>query len=115
MQAEFARLLDARRARGEEPPVGIGVGVNRGEVIVGNIGSPRHLDYTVIGDSVNVASRLTSVARPGQVLVSAETLRDLEPPAGIELTPLGDVTVKGKDEPIPVYEARAARADTVPA
>jgi adenylate cyclase len=89
--------------------MGIGVGINRGEVIVGNIGSPRHLDYTVIGDTVNVASRLTSVARPGQVLVSAETVRDLPPPDGVSLEPLGEVTVKGKEEPIPVYAA-ASRA-----
>jgi class 3 adenylate cyclase len=105
MQDEYRRLEASWRAKGKEPPVGIGVGINSGEVIVGNIGSPRHLDYTVIGDTVNVASRLTSVAKPGQVLVSAETIRGREPPAGVELAPLGDVTVKGKDDPIPVFQA----------
>jgi class 3 adenylate cyclase len=105
LQDEFKRLEAEWRARGKEPPMGIGVGINRGEVIVGNIGSPRHLDYTVIGDTVNVASRLTSVARPGQVLVSADTIRDQPPPDGVRLEPLGEVTVKGKDEPIAVYAA----------
>ena len=110
LQDEFRRLEAEWRARGKEPPVGIGVGINSGEVIVGNIGSPRHLDYTVIGDTVNVASRLTGVARAGQVLVSTETVRGLDPPDEVELVPAGEVTVKGKDEPIAICEARTRPA-----
>jgi class 3 adenylate cyclase len=106
MQAEFERLERVWRSKGKEPPVGMGVGINRGEVVVGNIGSPQHLDYTVIGDTVNVASRLCGIARAGQVLVGAETIADLESVAGIELRPVGEVSLKGKDAPVAVLEAR---------
>ena len=106
MQAAIERLEQVWRGKGKEPPIGMGVGINRGEVIAGNIGSPQHLDYTVIGDTVNVASRLCSVANAGQVLVAAETVADLGPLDGIELLPLGEVALKGKDEPVPIYEAR---------
>lgn len=105
MQAQYQRLEQGWRSMGREAPMGMGVGINRGEVIVGNVGSPQHLDYTVIGDTVNVASRLCSAAHPGQVLVAADTIADLGPFDGIDLRPLADVTVKGKDRPIAVYEA----------
>jgi class 3 adenylate cyclase len=108
MQAEYRRLERAWRAKGKQPPVGMGVGINRGEVVVGNIGSPQHLDYTVIGDTVNVASRLCGVAGAGQVLVAAETVADVGPLDGIALVPLDAVVLKGKDEPVPVYEVRGS-------
>jgi class 3 adenylate cyclase len=112
MQAEFERLEQVWRDKGKEPPVGMGVGINRGEVVVGNIGSPQHLDYTVIGDTVNVASRLCDVARAGQVLVAAETVVELDAPDGIDLLPFGEVELKGKDRPVSVYEARVRSAPT---
>jgi class 3 adenylate cyclase len=114
MQAAYDRLEQQWLAQGKQPPIGIGVGINSGEVIVGNIGSPSHLDYTVIGDTVNVASRLTSVAQPGQVVVAAESVKDVEPPPGVVVEPRGEVRVKGKDDPIPVCLAYApARAPTL--
>ena len=59
-------------------PIAIRIGINTGEVIAGNMGSARRLDYTVIGSNVNLASRLESGARPGQILVSKAT-RDALP------------------------------------
>ena len=114
MQGEYERLEQDWRARGKEPPVGMGVGINRGEVVVGNIGSPQHLDYTVIGDTVNVASRLCAVARPGQVLVAADTIAELHAPADVDLLAIGDIPLKGKDIPVPVYEVRARASRAVP-
>ncbi|HEV7844778.1 MAG TPA: adenylate/guanylate cyclase domain-containing protein, partial [Thermoleophilaceae bacterium] len=75
------------------------VGVNTGEVLAGAVGSA----YTVIGDTVNVASRLQSVARPGSVTVGARTMRATETAVQYEeLTPLD---LKGKAEPVPAWEA----------
>ncbi len=76
-------------------------GINTGEVVVGHFGSDRRSDYTVIGPVVNVAARLESASRPGQVLVGAETAR-LLPPAWRRLD-AGQLTLKGVSEPVQAY------------
>jgi adenylate cyclase len=82
-------------------PIAIRIGINTGEVVAGNMGSARRLDYTVIGSNVNLASRLESGARPGQILVSRAT-RDALPPS-IPLQTAGQISVKGFSEPIEVF------------
>lgn len=83
-------------------PVEIGIGVNTGPVVVGFIGSPRRMDYTAVGDAVNIAARLTGLARSGQILASAATFAELgnEFPA----RSLEPMKVKGRVQPIEVYE-----------
>ena len=79
-----------------------GIGISTGEVIVGNIGSPQHTDYTAIGDEVNTASRLQSVAAGGQILVSRsvyDTTKDL-----FQFKDFGSIQVKGKRKAIDVFE-----------
>jgi class 3 adenylate cyclase len=79
-----------------------GIGISSGEVVVGNVGSPQHMDYTAIGDKVNVASRLQSIAKGEQILVSRsiyEVTKDL-----FEFKEIGSVKVKGKKEAIEVFE-----------
>ena len=85
------------------PCLGVGIGVNTGVVTAGNIGSPRRLDYTVIGDPVNVASRLANHAASGQTLVSEETACELGPAAEFKLNRLAPLQVKGKSQPISVF------------
>ncbi|MFP4037824.1 MAG: adenylate/guanylate cyclase domain-containing protein, partial [Desulfobacteraceae bacterium] len=79
-----------------------GMGVSSGLVVVGNIGSPSHLDYTAIGDEVNVAARLQAEARGGQILVS----RAVKEAAGerFRFLPMGMVPVKGRSRPVEVFE-----------
>jgi adenylate cyclase len=62
--------LNARWTATGRPALQAGIGINAGDAFVGNIGSPRRLEYTLIGDTVNLASRLCSMARGGEVLVS---------------------------------------------
>ncbi|HEY9710061.1 MAG TPA: adenylate/guanylate cyclase domain-containing protein [Oculatellaceae cyanobacterium] len=79
-----------------------GIGINSGEVVVGNVGSPQHMDYTAIGDKVNIASRLQSMAKGEQILVSRriyETTQNI-----FEFKEVGLVQVKGKKKPIEVFE-----------
>src|SRR5215831_16486324 len=101
MQSGIERLSAARVAEGKEPIV-IGIGVNAGEVVAGTVGTENRMEYTVIGDNVNLASRLTSNAKPGQILISRRTL-DLVRNT-VEVRSLGGIHVKGKDGEIEAYE-----------
>jgi len=97
------RALEARWPAGEPYPFRAGVGVNSGDVVAGFIGSSKALDYTVIGDVVNTASRLCGQAEPGEILIGQPTLARLPADHGFRVEPQMPVTVKGKAEALPVY------------
>ncbi|HET7463450.1 MAG TPA: adenylate/guanylate cyclase domain-containing protein [Longimicrobium sp.] len=95
-----------RRARGE-PPMGVGIGINCGDAVAGNMGSPGRLNYTVLGESVNIASRLCDQAGPGQILVVEPFLAQLE--TAVDAEPLGPRSFKGISAPLQVYTIRSLR------
>ncbi|MDI6783566.1 MAG: adenylate/guanylate cyclase domain-containing protein, partial [bacterium] len=80
----------------------IGIGINYGEAIIGNVGSQKRLDYTAIGDNVNIAFRLQEIADGGQILVPEECFALVDD----KFTgyPIGPITVKGKVKPITVVQ-----------
>ncbi len=84
-----------------------GVGVGVGEAVVGNIGTPQMMNYTVIGDSVNKVKRLQENAQGGQILISQETYDLVQD--YVEVRSLGDVHLKGQSRSEPVYEILSLR------
>ena len=102
-------LEEFNRTRASEnmPPIRIGIGINTGKVITGSIGSTRALQYTAIGDAMNVASRLVNLASPGEVIISENTYRYVSD--RIDAVALPPVKVKGKADELKVYRVTGMR------
>ncbi|HYU24580.1 MAG TPA: adenylate/guanylate cyclase domain-containing protein [Thermoanaerobaculia bacterium] len=93
---------NAEREKISLPPVLIRVGINSGPAVVGNVGTEKRVDYTVLGSAVNIASRLESgVAKPGQIVISQNTLNRTI--GSFRTEPLGEVALKGLQQTMPVY------------
>ena len=101
MQARL-REFNAQRLRVSRAPVGVGIGINTGLAVVGLMGSSRRPEYTAIGDTVNVASRLCGLAGAGEVLISAETAREAGDAVGT--MPLPAAQVKGRTQRVAVFK-----------
>jgi adenylate cyclase len=104
--AEFNRT---RRDKGL-PQIGVGVGINTGELMAGYLGSTRTMTYSVIGDPVNVASRLCSLAKQDQILISEYTRATVSD--HFETTEIPTVKVKGRSAPIKIYEVAGRKGDS---
>ncbi|MEW6304991.1 MAG: GAF domain-containing protein [Verrucomicrobiota bacterium] len=103
MMRELANLNDRRRARNEDA-IDIGIGLNTDKVIAGNIGSEKISNYTMIGDGVNLAARLESACKQyhARILISENTYHKLT--GDYQIRDIDRVVVKGKTEPIAVFE-----------
>ncbi len=108
MQASLRELNRGFEAKGL-PRFEIGIGINTGVVVAGNLGSSKQLSYTVIGEEVNLASRLCSKAGKGQILISESVFRKVK--WGFECNRLEPITVKNVSYPVQVYEVVGERAD----
>ncbi len=101
---EMKRWLEVGNARWKKElgmAIEIGMGIHTGEALAGNIGSQKRMEYTVIGDTVNVAARLEALARPGQILMTAATAEEIED--DFECISIGKLPIKGHDEPMEIF------------
>jgi tetratricopeptide (TPR) repeat protein len=98
--------MEVRRSRGLT--LRIRVGLNSGEVVVRTIGNDLHMDYSAVGQTTNLASRMEQLADPGHIILTASTLRLVE--GLIQVNALGPIPVKGMTEPVDVYELTGASA-----
>lgn len=97
----LGELNEGKRAGDGSDPINIRIGINTGLVLQGDIGSPDRKDLTIIGDAVNVASRIQSQAKPNSVNISDATLSRLSDQSMFDF--VGDVTVKNRVEPVGIY------------
>jgi adenylate cyclase len=109
MQRSLQEFNRTRQAENLEP-IRIGIGINTGTVITGAIGSTRALQYTAIGDAMNVASRLVNLAKPGEIIISNSTYERVR--ERIDAVPLPPVSVKGKAESLHIYRVLGLRGRT---
>ena len=94
--------LSHKRVREGKDPIAVGIGISAGEAVAGTVGTEDRMEYTVIGDSVNLAARLESTAKPGQILISERTYRNVKEPVNVRA--LASLRVRGEQEPVEVYE-----------
>jgi adenylate cyclase len=109
MQRVLAEFNRTRRAENLDP-IKIGIGINTGPVVTGAIGSSRTLQYTAIGDPVNVASRLCNLAKAGDIIVAETTMRNLRDE--FEAITLPPVKVKGRNEELRIFNVIGTKQRT---
>jgi class 3 adenylate cyclase len=99
---ESITQLNKKRKAKNEPEIKIGIGINTGLAVAGNMGSVKRLNYTVLGESVNIASRLCSQAGPSEILISGDTYRQVA--ENVEARPFKPRSIKGLSKAIKVFK-----------
>jgi adenylate cyclase len=101
MQRAVERLMEDRAREGQEK-FAVGIGINTGSVIMGNVGSENRLDYTAIGDIVNTAARLQQIAKGGEIIIGPETYHQTK--NHLPIRKKGGLQVKNRSEIVMCYE-----------
>jgi adenylate cyclase len=108
VQAALEIIETFRHAAPKEHHLSVGVGVNTGEVVVGNFGTPQLMNYTAIGDAMNLAQRLEEMAGPNEIIIGPHTYTAVSDHLVVD--PIGMTHIRGRSEPLNLYRVRALNA-----
>ena len=101
---EIQQRIEELNKEYPDAAIGVGIGINTGQVVLGAMGSEARMDYTVLGDNVNVAARLCSAADAHQIIISEASYDQIRDRNDIQVRPLPPLSVKNKSEPLTVFE-----------
>jgi len=110
MQDATKDLMEARGKQGKET-FEIGIGINTGSSIVGNVGAENRMDYTVIGDSVNVAARLQQMGKGGEIIIGEQTYHQAQ--SHFRMQKKGTIKIKNKKQPVVCYNVLSVQESEV--
>src|SRR5690606_2564708 len=96
--------LNRQRAERGQQQVQFRIGVNCGPMLAGNMGSRERMEYTVVGDAVNLGARLASAGKPGQIVITEEVQRDPRLARRIRCRKIGTIQLRGKRLPVAIYQ-----------
>ena len=109
VQTECAPELDAQLSNLGIPPVKFGIGMNAGDVVAAHVGGGKRRQYDVVGDTVNLASRLCGQAGKGEIVLPEAMIARLPNPP--EMEPMGPVALKGLDEPVMLFKVTVGESE----
>jgi len=103
MMNRIARKINAERSASGRPAINLRIGINSGKMLAGLLGTEEHMQYTVVGDAVNLASRLCNEADAGEIIIEASLYEQIRGNHLIEVTPSKQIRVRGKQDSVAIY------------